>query len=753
MDNTIEKRIQSLNDRLTYIRDIFAGKHQQDVGLLQERLSAFAARAAEGAMRDPFAELASIEDLFAYVEKRLDETLTSMDKVRIVRHPQRICLRDILENVYDNFTEVGGQDEHSLDPGMLIARAVITRRRGKKTYVQSVMVIGQEKGHGADFRNGGSVKPWGNAKAQEYMRVAETEGIPIHCYIFTPGSYPVEDYPGAAQQIARNIYRMAGLRVPVISVISEGGSGGAEAIGLSDKRLMLSHGYYSVISPEGAAAIEGRLKAGQRATPELIEHCASCQKITAQDNLRFGYIDQIVQEPHLGARPWHFDFFRQLRQEVIRATDEVIISTRLMPVLKGIAVRRRRRPDVDMDEMHIRWGLTGPAKDRLVERRQQKYLKLSRTACRDRRPFLTKAAKAAANVVLAPYNRFKYDVYRRHQRKLEVMCEEIGNELTLFKQRMLAPWHRLTKRLPGGKTRNADDAAKELTALSTWTGDARRRKWNYISPRYKIDRTITCPNAAQYGCLDLWGPDLFAEFAGVCSYCGYHFPMEPEWYVRNVFDQGSVYEFNSEIEAGNPLSFPGFDEKLAEARRKTGCKSGCMTFEARIDDIKIVVAMLMGTFRGGSVGAAEGQKFVEAAELAMKKHYPFLAYVHGTAGIRIQEGTHGVIQMPRCTVAVRRYIESGGLYMVLYDTNSFAGPVASFLGCSPYQFAVRSSNIGFAGPRVIKETTGVDIPPKYHRSYRALSRGHIQGIWDRPQIRANLKQALLTMGGRNLYYR
>ena len=178
-----------------------------------------------------------------------------------------------------------------------------------------------------------------------------------------------------------------------------------------------------------------------------------------------------------------------------------------------------------------------------------------------------------------------------------------------------------------------------------------------------------------------------------------------------------------------------------------------MTFEARIDNIKMVVAMLMGTFRGGSVGAAEGYKFVEAAQRAAKKRYPFLAYVHGTAGIRIQEGTHGVIQMPRCTVAVRRYIESGGLYMGLYDTNSFAGPVASFLGCSPYQFAVRSSNIGFAGPGVIKETTGMDVPPKYHRSYRALSRGHIQGIWDRRQIRANLKQALLTIGGRNLYYR
>ena len=129
--------------------------------------------------------------------------------------------------------------------------------------------------------------------------------------------------------------------------------------------------------------------------------------------------------------------------------------------------------------------------------------------------------------------------------------------------------------------------------------------------------------------------------------------MEPEWYVQNVFDKGSVFEFNREIEAGNPLNFPNFDERIKAAQEKTGCRSGCMTFEARIDGTKLVVAMLMGTFRGGSFGAAEGYKFVEAAALAAKKRYPFLAYVHGTAGIRIQEGTHGVIQMPRCTVAVR----------------------------------------------------------------------------------------------------
>ena len=229
--------------------------------------------------------------------------------------------------------------------------------------------------------------------------------------------------------------------------------------------------------------------------------------------------------------------------------------------------------------------------------------------------------------------------------------------------------------------------------------------------------------------------------------------MEYQWFVKNVFDEDSVREFNGEVEATNPLQFEGFDARLAEARERTKLKSGCITFEAKLDGTKMIVALFAGTFRGGSVGSAEGTKFVEAAELAMKKRYPLLAYVHGTAGIRIQEGTHGVIQMPRCTVAVRRYINAGGLYTVLYDTNSYAGPVASFLGCSPYQYAMRSSNLGFAGRGVIKETTGIDIEPHYHSAYKALARGHIQGVWDRREARANLKQVLLTMGGRNLYYR
>ncbi len=742
-----EKQLHQLADRLCYLKDIFPGKHEEDIALLETRLADIRRKLETCSAEEAQAKMTSLEDLFFFMECKLEDKLTPMDKVRIVRHPHRICLRDILENVYDNYTEIGGQGEHTNDPAMVIARAYITRKRHGKVYHQPVLVMGHEKGHGEEFRNGGSAKPWGNAKAKHYMGVAETEGIPIHAYVFTPGGYPLEDYPGAAQQIARNIYEMAGLTVPLIAVFSEGGSGGAEAISLADKRLMLSHGYYSVISPEGAAAIEGHLRGGARASADLVERCARDLHLTAEDNLKFGYIDKIIQEPVLGARPYHYEFFRTIRQEVIRATDEVVLSARGFAPLRAATLRRFRDRELNLDEFSVRWDLSRKARQRLVEMRQNKFIKASHRECQNRRSIMGRLGDAWSEQWWEIYNRLIYDFYHRNRRTFSNLLEELGSEWEMLKLRAMKPWNRLH-----GRTEEPAGNTEELTTLSEWEED-NHTGWAWVSPKAKEDRAVSCPYSAQRGCMDMWAPDLYNEFAGVCSTCGHHFPMEYQWIMNNCFDENSLYEFNTEVEAGNPLHFPGFDEKIAAAKKKTGLKSGCITFEARLDGVQVVVAILVGTFRGGSVGVAEGSKFVAAADRARRKRYPFIVYCHGTAGIRIQEGTHGVIQMPRCTVAVRRYIESGGLYLVLYDTKSYGGPVASFLGCAFYQFAIRSSDIGFAGPGVIKNTTGLDIPPDHHNCYKALSRGHIQGVWDRRDVRANLRQALETMGGRNLYYR
>ncbi len=755
----LDNRIRKLQDRLSYIRDIFGDKENANIALLQARLDEFLTQERGMSLADQMRHMAQLEDLFLFLEKKLDAQLTPMDRVRIVRHPARLCLKDILENVYDNYTEIGGQDEYSIDPSMLIARAYITRRVGKRVINQPVMVIGQEKGHGQEFRNGGSVKPWGNAKALHYMKVAETENIPIHSYVFTPGSYPIEDYPGAAQQIAKNLFEMASLRVPFVSVISEGGSGGAEAIALSDMRLMLSHGYYSVISPEGAAAIEAKTRQGERVAPELIAKCARQLKITAADNLAMGYVDKVIDEPPLGARVDHYDFYKTLRNEMIKATNQVILQVKGMKLFRSLALSERlarKGQAVDAEEVFVSWNLSSKARENLVWKRHQKFRRLAQTAYMDTRTFGEKVVGRFQGLAWAMNSYFRYEFLRKHQRKIKRLQEELEAEVHLVRNKVGKPIRAVMDKFAGGRPQTVSEEAKtSLTQLSKWDdkGGLSNGKWVYTSPKAKEDRTVTCPNAETHGCLDLWAPDLFGEYAGVCGYCGHHFTMEYQWYLHNVFDQGSIFEFNGQIESGNPLGYEGFDERVAEAKKKTGLKSACMTFESRIENLNLVVAMLVAPFRGGTVGAAEGEKFVRAVERARRKHYPLLAYVHGTAGIRIQEGTNGVIQMPRCTMAVQRYIADGGLYLVLYDTNSYAGPVASFLGCSPYQFSIRSANIGFAGPGVIKETTGVDIPPDYHQAHQALSRGHIQGIWDRREARKNITQALLTMGGRNLYYR
>ncbi len=346
------------------------------------------------------------------------------------------------------------------------------------------------------------------------------------------------------------------------------------------------------------------------------------------------------------------------------------------------------------------------------------------------------------------YYTFRYDILRSQQKHMEKVIKDVSGEGSVFIKRVAAP---ISAAYDFVSKKDNKKPRKQVGSSPGWGeqefGDT------YTSPLANEDRTVTCPNAEKQGCKDLWVPDLYGEFCGVCENCGHHFPLEYQWYLKNLFDRDTIREFNGEISSGNPLNYPGFEKKLTAARRKTHRNSAIITFDAKVMGIDLVVAILYSDFRNGTVGAAEGEKFVLACEEARLKRRPLLSYVHTTGGIRIHEGTLGVIQMPKCTMAVRRYIDAGGLYIVVYDNNSYAGPVASFLGCSHYQFAIRSSRIGFAGHRVIRETTGQDIPPDYHSARNALKRGHIHGIWDRRDFRRNLHKALTTMGGPKLYYR
>ncbi len=743
----LQRYLHELIDRVVYLQDI-KGENWQGCAYLLEDLKRLKEQFFQVSEKECRGLLESYETRLKILEDMAAKELTPYEIVKITRNPQRFTLLDILENVYDSYTELGGEGDINVDPAIVCARAMISRRVGDKVYLHQVIVIGHEKGHGEEFRNGGSAKPWGNEKALRYMRVAETEGIPIHFYIFTPGAFPIEDYPGAAQQIARNLYFMSKLRVPTVAFISEGGSGGAEAIGLADMRLMASRGYYSVISPEGAAAIEGKLKEGERPPRELVEFCARQLKITAEDNLRLGTIDRIVPEPPLGARRNDYQFFKRLRYEMIRATDEVILRTKSLKAFRSYALRRKKEEENPPEELdiYVRWELSEVEIEKLLDLRSKKYRQMSRHVLGLSNGPLKNYFEKTQDVGLRLYHDFRYGVLKQGQKMIQRVMEDLSGEGVAFLKQLTEPLKSAydllgTKpRRPKARVVSVEEGLVDLPEL-------------YVSPLALEDRTVTCPNAEVYGCPDIWVPDLYGEFCGVCPTCGYHFPLEYQWYLSNIFDAKSIKEFNQHITSGNPLGFEGYDKKLTLAKKKTGRNSALITFQARIGGISLIVAMLIADFRQGTVGVAEGEKFIQACDRARITKRPFLAFVHTTGGIRIHEGTLGVVQMPRCTMAVREYIDAGGLYLVVYDNNSYAGPVASFLGCSPYQFAIRSTRIGFAGPRVIRETTGEDVPPDYHSAENALRRGHIQGIWDRRELRKKLYEALLTMGGQNLYYR
>jgi acetyl-CoA carboxylase carboxyl transferase subunit beta len=351
------------------------------------------------------------------------------------------------------------------------------------------------------------------------------------------------------------------------------------------------------------------------------------------------------------------------------------------------------------------------------------------------------------------YYTLRYDVLKNQQKQAQKVIKEVSGEGSAFIRGVTAPFTALAGFFRRSDSRKSASQPVLITQTVPVTQDPIELTDTYTSPLANVDRTITCPNAEKNNCQDHWVPDLYGEFGGVCDNCGHHFPLEYQWYLKNIFDARSIRTFNNDISSQNPLEYEGFDLRLQMSKSKTGMGSANLTFHAKVMGINLVVTMLYSDFRNGTVGAAEGEKFVLACETAKRKKRPLLAYIHTTGGIRIQEGTLGVVQMPKCTMAVREYIDAGGLYIVVYDNNSYAGPVASFLGCSPYQFAIRSSRIGFAGQRVIRETTGNEIPPDYHKSRSALRRGHIQGVWDRRDFRKNLHKVLQTMGSPNLYYR
>ncbi len=222
----------------------------------------------------------------------MTQTLTPWDKVQLARHMQRPRTLDYIRGLCDDFVELHGDRRYGDDAAIVGGVATFEGR--------TVVLVGHQKGRDAREnirRNFGMPHPEGYRKALRLFQHAEKFGFPVICFVDTPGANPNRDSEerGQANAIAENILTMAGLKTPIIvCVIGEGGSGGALAIGVGDRILMLEHAIYSVASPEAAASIIWRDAAK---APDA----ARAMRITAQDLLALDIIDEIVPEPAGGA--------------------------------------------------------------------------------------------------------------------------------------------------------------------------------------------------------------------------------------------------------------------------------------------------------------------------------------------------------------------------------------------------------------------------------------------------------------------
>jgi len=236
--------------------------------------------------------IAELQEKLTKTAQEIFANLTPWEKTLVARHPQRPYTLDFIANLFDEWTEIHGDRKFADDAAIV---AGFARFRG-----QAACVIGHQKGRNTKekiVRNFGQPRPEGFRKALRVMKLAEKFHVPIFTFIDTQGAYPGvgAEERGQAEAIAVNLREMAALEVPVIvSVIGEGGSGGALAIAVGDRVYMLEHAVYSVISPEGCAAILWK-------NPSAAAEAAAAMRITASDLKRLGVIDEIVPEPPGGA--------------------------------------------------------------------------------------------------------------------------------------------------------------------------------------------------------------------------------------------------------------------------------------------------------------------------------------------------------------------------------------------------------------------------------------------------------------------
>ena len=256
------------------------------------------------------------------------------------------------------------------------------------------------------------------------------------------------------------------------------------------------------------------------------------------------------------------------------------------------------------------------------------------------------------------------------------------------------------------------------------------------SPVWKEPAFLECPKCNRRATRAHWAESLY-----VCPNCGHYLPIGGYYRLSLVLDHGSFRELNEKLEPGDPLSFPGYKEKLAASRRKTGLNEAVVTATGKIDEIPVVVAVLDSRFFMGSMSAAVGEKITLAVEYAISKKLPLIIF-SASGGARMQEGILSLMQMAKTSGAVKRHSDAGNLYVTFLTDPTTGGVSASFAMDGDIILAEPGALIGFAGPRVIEQTIRQKLPDGFQRAEFLLEKGFVDDIVERPRQKEYLSHLL-----------
>ena len=228
----------------------------------------------------------------------------------------------------------------------------------------------------------------------------------------------------------------------------------------------------------------------------------------------------------------------------------------------------------------------------------------------------------------------------------------------------------------------------------------------------------------------------------VCPECGYHFYLRAQERIKITLDEASFSEYDSNIYSDNPLDFPEYEEKLTRGAEKTGLDEAAIIGKGKIGGIPIVMGVTDFGFMGGSMGSVVGERITLATEKAREEKHPLLLVSGSGGGARMQEGVISLMQMAKTSSAIAKLKREGLLYISLLTNPTMGGVMASFASRGDIVLAEPGARLGFAGPRVIRQTIRQQIPPRFQLSESLLKHGIVDLVVERAKIRDTLIRIL-----------